>query len=125
MKSALFLMGCLFFVSLMPGTAFGQNLPTDDTTTAEHGEDQSIQQDLLKNRIADANLIFNSIDRTAPKLQMKELTSLVPTTLPPGISYPLSNARTETPKGKIYPSQTERDVVVGVLLTAAFQKILP
>ncbi|MGH1363541.1 MAG: hypothetical protein ACRBF0_08290 [Calditrichia bacterium] len=124
MRKALIFMGCLFFISLLTGTAFGQEANSENSAIAIDGENKSIQEDLLENRIAEVNH-ESIVDQTAPNLNMKELTPLVPTTPPAGIGYPLSNPITETPKGKIYPSQTERDVVVGVLLSAALQKLLP
>jgi len=125
MRRALNLVGCLLFVSLVSGNAFGQETYSESSATALDVESKSIQQDLLESRIVDVKQEANTTVQTAPDLNIKELAAPLPMTRPAGIGYPLLDSRTETPKGKIYPSQSERDVVVGMLLTAAFQKVLP
>ncbi|MEL6821596.1 MAG: hypothetical protein AAFP70_07545 [Calditrichota bacterium] len=93
--------------------------------SSNNQESKSIQMELLDSRIQVLSQTSDN-DKTEfiPRLNI-ELPVLYQPQTPQTIAYPMGDERSQTPRGKIYPSQTERDVVVNVLLSAAVQKILP
>jgi|GEM_PF-4338744 len=100
-------------------------LVAQDENAVNTDEQKSIQTELLNSKLQVVSQSAEEVmTASAPQLNI-ELPVIYQPKTPQGIAYPMGDERTQTPKGKIYPSQTERDVVVGVLLTAAFQKILP
>lgn len=100
-------------------------LAAQDENTVSSEEQRSIQMELLNSKL---EVLSQSTEQanavSAPQLNI-ELPVIYQPETPQTLAYPMGDERTQTPRGKIYPSQTERDVVVGVLLTAAFQKLLP